>query len=264
MRKIEFEEPNKKKKSLRKFLKVSSVIFYISITLLVLNNRYNYNKLIKENNIVFTKVINDVYNPSELIEANVIVSTKKGSGSGSIIRVEKKSTYILTAAHVVSDRKIERGVDGKLERNLVPSRNITVISKKVKAKALIMKIDYDLDVAVIKIFKKINVKPVVIAKEEPELGETVWSLSNPGGYSDIINKGIFSGISEEEDQSFVSIGGFFGSSGGMCLNDKGEQIGVISTVLIATIGRHFPSLTVYNGITRTADLNEFLEDVLRK
>ncbi len=235
------------------------LIFFVAITSLVISNTYNYNQLMKNKDVVFTQIKDSSYVPTDLIEANVIVDTRKSAGTGSIIRVEDKATYVLTAAHVVSDRKIERNEKGRLEKNLVPSKFITVIHKKGRAEALIVKIDYELDIAVIKIHKKINVKPVPIAKEEPELGETVWSISNPGMHKDIINRGIFNGINK--DQSIVSIAGFYGSSGGMVVNEEGEQIGVISTVLIVNIGRHFPSLTGYNGITRTAELNKFLEGV---
>lgn len=262
MKKIKFKD----KRPLRAVPSYSSIgralktLSLIVLTSLVINNvynsTYNYNKTIKENKAV-TKIQDNSYNPANLVSANVVISTGKSGGSGSIIKVGDKTTYILTAAHVVSYKKLERDEKGKLKKKLVEARLITVIHKQGKSEALIVKINYKLDIALIKVFRKIDITPVKIAQEEPGLGETVWSISNPGNMKDIVNKGIFSGI--DADQSIVSIAGFFGSSGGMVLNEEGEQIGVISTVLVARIGRHFPSLTVYNGITRTADLNEFLK-----
>ena len=202
------------------------------------------------------------YIPTELIEANVIVATKQSSGSGSIIKVDKNKTYILTAAHVIYGEKIVRNDKDKLERQGKLSRNITITSNGKKYKALTVKIDRDLDLAVLKIYKKLNVKPVKISKEEPKLGDVVWTVGNPGGLTNVVNSGVFSTVDKEQGHAFVSTAGFFGSSGGMVVNTKGEQFGVISTVAIAKVKGYFPSITIYNGITRTKDLNKFLKGVL--
>lgn len=202
-------------------------------------------------------------NPKDLMEANVMVFTGKTKGSGSIIRVEKEYSYILTAAHVVSTTKVTRDKDNKLGRVTTVDEDITIHygkDFKQKVRATVKKIDQDLDIAVLKVYRNLKVTPVAIANVEPELGDIVWSISNPGNHEAVINKGIFSDI--EKDYAYVALGGFYGSSGGMCVNSKGEQIGVISTVVIARIGGFFPSLTIFNGITRTNNLNDFLKGLI--
>jgi hypothetical protein len=205
------------------------------------------------------------YTPVDKMSANILVLNDGGTGSGSVIKVDESGSYILTAAHVVST----------VVKYATPSsthfdpKNVYENSKKVTVTldrdgkefaAIIVKIDYQQDLAVLKTIKKLKVNPITIAKKEPKIGEVVWGISNPGGAFGIINNGIFS--TPEEEMSLVSIAGFFGSSGGMCLNNKGEQIGVISTVLTAEMNSFVQSLTVYMGITRTKDLNKFLKGIL--
>lgn len=272
------------------FKRVIAGVFKLAMVVMVVANTYGYYKITRANHeqILVRKVevnadkINDLengllrqeatsdslsYNPADLMEANVIIIAKsdRGSakGSGSIIRVEKEYTYILTAAHVISEPVIEINDKGVL--GYVNKESVDIMIKygngfKKKVRAQVQKVDYKLDVAVLKVLKKINVTPIKISQVEPQMGDVVWSLSNPGSFEGVINKGIFSSV--EEDYSYVALAGFFGSSGGMCLNNKGEQIGVISTVAIARVS-YSKSLTVYNGITRTGNLNNFLKGIVK-
>lgn len=205
------------------------------------------------------------YRPTDLIDANVLVGTKNGRGSGSIISVTDKGTYILTAAHVVYGQKIVRTEDDKLESRGKIARIVSIQFKGKEYKVRVVKIDRELDLAVLKTYKKLKVTPVKIAKEEPELGEIVWTVSNPGGQPNVLNNGVFSAVEEDPNENpvaYVSTAGYFGSSGGMIVNTKGEQIGVISTVAVARVGGYFPSITVYNGTARTHDLIKFLRGVI--
>jgi S1-C subfamily serine protease len=266
--------------------------FFAMITALVLCNTFNLNKqnntvisaddkdvvqLIEMNehrikglvidNIATSKaIVNLHYTPADKMGANVLVLTEKGGGSGSVIKVEADKSYVLTAAHVVSS--VVNGPDPKTLKEFKDptaiysnSRKVSIaFSDKKEYAAMIVKIDYENDMALLRIGERLDVTPIKIAKEEPKAGEVVWGISNPGGTFGIINNGIFS--TPVEEASLVSIAGYFGSSGGMCLNNKGEQIGVISTVLTARLTRFTSSLTVYMGISRTADLNNFLKGII--
>jgi len=235
-------------KSLTRLLQIG---FFILLTIVVISNAQKIKQrpeIYINNDIIETVKALD-YKPTDLIQANVGVSTKRGSGSGSIIKIDNKSTYILTAAHILYENEILLIENGKLKRSGKLSRNITVKIKKKEYKAIPVKVDKDLDIAVIKIYKKLNIKPVKIAKKQPEFGEVVWAISNPDGLIDVINKGIFSSI--QKSYAIVSVAGYFGSSGGMVLNSKGEQIGLISVVYSTIINGYFPAITVYNGITKT-------------
>lgn len=241
---------------------LSKLLFFVLLTMLVVSNtqRINQRPEIYINNDIIQKVNELDYRPTNLIDASVTVHSANSRGSGSIIKVEKKATLILTAAHVVFEQIIVRNTDGKLKRINIPSRNITVKLKKKKYKALLVKIDRELDIAVVKIFKRLNIKPVKIAKKEPEVGEIVWLISSPNGQLSALNRGTFSSV--KEDHAYVSTAGHFGSSGGMIVNTKGEQIGVIATIWLTQVNGFFPSVTIYNGITRTKDLNKFLKGIL--
>lgn len=273
----------------QKIIDIINGVFKLTLVVMVVANTYGYYKITRANheatlvrkvevnadkineleNILSRQVasMDDLqFNPKKLFKANVVIfsTSDRGTakGSGSIIRVDKDFTYVLTAAHVISESVVEVNNKGVLE--YVNKESVDIIIKygknyKKKIRAQVQKVDYSIDVAVLKIFKNIDVTPIKIAQVEPEMGDVVWSLSNPGSFEGVINKGVFSSV--KEDYSYVALAGFFGSSGGMTLNNKGEQIGVISTVAIARVS-YSKSLTVYNGITRTKNLNDFLKGIL--
>jgi len=252
-------------------------LFYTLLTALVLFNSYSIyrdspiyiNGLIHKNADSIKKLEGTVktnknivdklqFNPADYMDNNVLIYVGGGSGSGSIIRADA-NTYILTAAHVVNAAKLVV-VKGQLDTEQVPVVEITAVIKGKPYPAELVKIDDEVDVAVIKVKKKFRIVPLKIAEEEPKLGETVWTISNPGGVPDIVNKGVFSKSGEK--YALVATAGYFGSSGGMALNTKGEQIGVISTVMMTRVQRFFPNITVYNGITKTKNLRKFLKGIL--
>ena len=114
--------------------------------------------------------------------------------------------------------------------------------------------------AVLKIAHRLPVTPVKIGKKAPEIGETVWVISNPSGKIGFINKGIYGRT--DKNQVIVSVAGTPGSSGGMILNNKGEQVGVLVTGYTTHLRRFVPLATVFNGVTRTKDMNKFLKGIL--
>lgn len=238
------------------------LLFFVSLTILIVSNTQKIKQRpeIYINNDIIKKVNELDFKPTKLIQASVIVTNPESRGSGSIIKITKKSTYILTAAHVLYESKVKLLKNKELTMSVKLSRNITVKFRNKNYKALPIKVDRNIDVAVIKIYKSLKTTPVKIAKHEPKLGETVWAISNPDAQTNLVNKGVFSAI--DGKWSIVSTGGFFGSSGGMVINTKGEQIGIISNVLTAEISGYFPTLTGYNGITRTKALNKFLKGIL--
>jgi len=254
-----FERPKEKKVSIKNIFKL---LFLSILTIAVINNTYQYNSIrIAESKKKVIIIDYSEYIPTDIMQANVVISTSEGHGSGSIIKVTKDSTFILTAAHIVTKEEFVTNENNDTFLERIVHKDIKIIlPNKNKMKALVIKFDNPLDLAVLKVYRKLDIAPVKIAKTEPGLGETIWAISNPGSTYNLINKGIYS--SKNENTGVVSVGGFFGSSGGMCLNKKGEQIGIIKTILFAQINNLIPSITIYNGITRTNDLNEFLKDVL--
>jgi S1-C subfamily serine protease len=237
-------------------------LFFILLTTLVINNTYKIHKQpnIYINNEVIDAVKNLDYRPEELLNANVVVQNNVGMGSGSVIKVDNTGTLILTVAHVIREKRYYVAKGSKLEWRGIVSKNIDVIHNGKKYKAIPIKVSTELDLAVIKIYKKLDTVPVKIAKDAPKLGETVWAVSNPGGVPNIINKGVYN--SEQKNNAIVSVGGYFGSSGGMVVNTSGEQIGVIQSVYITTISGFFPAISTYNGISKTKILKRFLKGVL--
>jgi S1-C subfamily serine protease len=240
-----------------------------SIVNMIQENREEITDIRKESSRNAETIDDLAFTPTKMLKANVVVLSEfkegpGGYGSGSVIKVTDKRSYILTAAHVVSNVKYVQSSKG-LGKSLKPVHTLPktiqiVFDGKEKYVAMLVKIDYTLDVAVLRILRSLDVEPVKIARMEPNVGDKVWAISNPNGTLGVVNTGIFS--TPEREASIVSIAGFFGSSGGMCLNSEGEQIGVISTVVVAQINKFMPSLTVYNQITRTQALNDFLKDIL--
>lgn len=241
---------------------ILQILLYIVLTGAIISNQYAINKIsgVYFDSSILERIDALDYKPTNLIDSNVIVRNRKNRGSGSVIRITKNTTFILTAAHIVYEDKIIRNKYGKLEKKTYKSKRIIVETKNKKYKAVIIKVDKNLDIAIIKIFKNLKVKPVKIAKKEPEIGDIVWVISNPGPYLGLLNRGIFSFVKDE--YALISTASYFGSSGGMAVNTNGEQIGVISNIGVTTVNSYFPSITVFNGITRTKELNKFLKGIL--
>lgn len=168
-----------------------------------------------------------------LIHSSVFVKTPNGLGSGTVIAKTKDATYILTCWHVIrellnqtKEPKIGAAIGYNLYNDL-DSNNGTVMYG-----AFIIKFDETVDLALLKInFIDDKMTVASIAKWEPKIGETVYSVGNPLGILRTVSRGILSNY--QQDLYYVSDNmTTFGNSGGGLFNNRGELIGVPSQIPI--------------------------------
>ncbi len=190
-----------------------------------------------------------IYDTAKEINVGVIVyaqNQKVGEGSGIIVGEdkEKKYTYILTAAHVISDQGVSVQVQFSDESEL--DADIVGVDKKT-------------DVGVLRV-KKTGFKAATFGNSDKlTVGQKVYAIGNPGGtvFFGSFTNGIISAI----DRPVPSNASAYdlpciqhnaainpGNSGGALLNEYGQVIGLNSSKITDTdyegMGFSVPSNTV--------------------
>ena len=190
-----------------------------------------------------------IYEEAKEINVGVIVyaqNQKVGEGSGIIVGEdkEKKNTYIITAAHVISDK----GVSVQIQTNE---------GKEVDAD--IVGFDTKTDIGVLRV-NKTGFKAATFGNSDKlNVGQKVYAIGNPGGtvFFGSFTNGIISAI----DRPVASSTSAYdlpciqhnaainpGNSGGALLNEFGQVIGLNSSKITDTeyegMGFSVPSNTM--------------------
>lgn len=169
----------------------------------------------------------------DMENTSVFVESILGFGSGTVVYSTNENMYILTCYHVVEEivELNEKGITfpatvGYYKRN-EEGRQIGAIMHA----ADVIKYDKDIDLALLKIYQvDDNLKVALIAENEPEKGDTIYSVGNPLNRELVrtISRGILANKIEGYYLSDNTI--TFGNSGGGLFNSRGELIGVPALV----------------------------------
>ena len=167
-----------------------------------------------------------------LVYAN---GTASGSGSGVVYRVDGKTAYIITNAHVVSGATDVQVVFSNKE-----SVNATIVGSDTYSDIAVLKLTADFDMTAI----KCGVSSLL------DQGETVLAIGSPLGieYAGTVTQGIVSGIDrtvsvdlnddgqEDWDMNVIQTDAAInpGNSGGALVNMAGELVGITSMKLSNT------------------------------
>lgn len=190
-----------------------------------------------------------IYEEAKEINVGVIVyaqNQKVGEGSGIIVGAdkEKKNTYIITAAHVISDQ----GVSVQIQTN-----------DGKEYDAIIVGYDTKTDIGVLRV-EKTGFKAATFGNSDKlNVGQKVYAIGNPGGtvFFGSFTNGIISAI----DRPIASSTSAYdlpciqhnaainpGNSGGALLNEFGQVIGLNSSKITDTeyegMGFSVPSNTM--------------------
>ena len=152
-----------------------------------------------------------------------------GEGSGVVMGLDKdkKFTYIITCAHVVSGSEYTYGV-------------LTLDEKRYEAE--LVAFDTRTDIGVL----KVETTDIPVASfgdsNALQIGETVYAIGNPGGseFFGSITNGIVSSIDRSISSTYTmtciqhSAAINPGNSGGALVNAKGQVIGINSSKIAAT------------------------------
>ena len=169
-----------------------------------------------------------------LVYAN---GTASGSGSGVVYRVDGKTAYIITNAHVVSGATDVQVVFSNKE-----SVNATIVGSDTYSDIAVLKLTADFDMTAIKCGDSSLL----------DQGETVLAIGSPLGieYAGTVTQGIVSGIDrtvsvdlnddgqEDWDMNVIQTDAAInpGNSGGALVNMAGELVGITSMKLSNTSG----------------------------
>lgn len=167
-----------------------------------------------------------------LVYAN---GTASGSGSGVVYRVDGKTAYIITNAHVVSGATDVQVVFSNKE-----SVNATIVGSDTYSDIAVLKLTADFDMTAIKFGDSSLL----------DQGETVLAIGSPLGieYAGTVTQGIVSGIDrtvsvdlnddgqEDWDMNVIQTDAAInpGNSGGALVNMAGELVGITSMKLSNT------------------------------
>ena len=167
-----------------------------------------------------------------LVYAN---GTASGSGSGVVYRVDVKTAYIITNAHVVSGATDVQVVFSNKE-----SVNATIVGSDTYSDIAVLKLTADFDMTAIKCGDSSLL----------DQGETVLAIGSPLGieYAGTVTQGIVSGIDrtvsvdlnddgqEDWDMNVIQTDAAInpGNSGGALVNMAGELVGITSMKLSNT------------------------------
>ena len=167
-----------------------------------------------------------------LVYAN---GTASGSGSGVVYRVDGKTAYIITNAHVVSGATDVQVVFSNKE-----SVNATIVGSDTYSDIAVLKLTADFDMTAIKCGDSSLL----------DQGETVLAIASPLGieYAGTVTQGIVSGIDrtvsvdlnddgqEDWDMNVIQTDAAInpGNSGGALVNMAGELVGITSMKLSNT------------------------------
>lgn len=161
----------------------------------------------------------------EMLYSSVItVTTNTGGGSGVIV---SSDGYFLTNCHVV------KGYDQ------VSVFNASFNQSNLSAKVIFC--DEVNDIAICKLNSSLKFNPVELGHGEysHRPGSTIYLIGSPGGYTNLISKGIISGFfinDKETEQNYFIYDASSGSgaSGGALVNSAGKLIGINVSSIIAT------------------------------
>jgi len=193
----------------------------------------------------------------KIILANVKITniTEGSGGSGTHIKINGKS-YILTCAHLFKSK------DDLIS---VATNEPTLKNEFTKkGEAIIVLLDKEKDLALIKLNREWNYPYLKMAKKEPSLGEPIWIVGNPYVLNDVITFGKVVGYFRK-DCYVLSAKAYYGNSGGCVINRKGEVIGVMSAIGINFFS-HIPfsknvGAQAFSMAVRLKTIKEFLKEV---
>ena len=156
-----------------------------------------------------------------LVYAN---GTASGSGSGVVYRVDGKTAYIITNAHVVSGATDVQVVFSNKE-----SVNATIVGSDTYSDIAVLKLTADFDMTAIKCGDSSLL----------DQGETVLAIGSPLGieYAGTVTQGIVSDDGQEDwDMNVIQTDAAInpGNSGGALVNMAGELVGITSMKLSNT------------------------------
>ena len=155
------------------------------------------------------------------VKVEILTDEGVGTGSGVIINIIDKSTIILTAGHICKPNITEINV-------------IDLFQNDYKVIGMIKAQEDDLCLLIVD--SVIDVKPIKISENKPEIGQHVYNIAAPLGLHAknmaLMFQGYYQGQLKLEEEKHIldlySVPGIGGSSGSPIFEDNWNIIGIVS------------------------------------
>lgn len=167
----------------------------------------------------------EVIQSCEQCVVNLEVEREEGTGQGTGFFI-RKDGLVATNFHVI---------DGAM---VIKAQNYQGFRLSVEG---ILAVDEARDLAIIKFAAKdLPVLPLS-SKSLPEKGEEILAIGNPFGLDTSVTRGIVSALRNEDDAQVIQFDAAVspGSSGSPLLNNSGEVLGVVTSVIASRQGHNF-------------------------
>ena len=194
----------------------------------------------KSNSLLDSTVRIRVMNPATLL-----------SSTGTGVAVE--NGLILSAAHIL-------GKGGEIEILIGNGDAAESFEGKVEA------VDQILDLCLIRVVdafeKKVSLPPVKILADFPvPVGSRVYAVGNPLGYTLTVSEGIVSACGVDKGEKFLLTDALIksGNSGGPLVNQRGELIGLVLSIVEAQ-GARGDAGRSYGSVIPSIDIQQFLSN----
>jgi|15BtaG_2_1085339.scaffolds.fasta_scaffold00054_9 S1-C subfamily serine protease len=154
------------------------------------------------------------------------------AGSGFIVGVGERGSFVMTAAHVCRDR--DEDANRLLEHKIVDLDGNEHVG-------ITLAYDIQADICLMYATGLTNKRALTVSPNEPKPGDRLYNLAAPAGIFDInmmpILEGFYNGVSS--GAAVYSIPAAGGSSGSPVLNSHMQIVGLIHSVHVA-----FPMITI--------------------
>ena len=169
--------------------------------------------------------------PEQIIETVVVVE----EASGIVVYSDDELTLVLTAFHVIEE-KVD--IVNNTVGDIIVSYRYYITPNIIMSEGYMVTdvtINKDLDLALLKIVPNKRLDYRRIAKDDPHLGDNIWTAGNPMGSYRSLKKGIISATQNRfnrygQPEWEISDGVIFGASGGGVFTEDGDLCGIISSV----------------------------------
>jgi len=198
-----------------------------------------------------SSIISPIQHFENIINSNLFLRAENGYiGSGTYL-IYHEQPFVLTAAHVLENAE-ETEIEVCHIRPYESNMNTDCTHIDVHHEMNIISSPYPAghDYALVALRERLwsPIPAVVNTEYDLHIGELIYIVGNPVGYSNIVSSGVVSGIMTFETGEvpqiwFTDADAYFGSSGGGVYNSEGNLIGYM----------HGLSATRFNGIMIPVD-----------
>jgi len=182
-----------------------------------------------------TKIIAEALEKTFMVESIDMVEGVKENGAAFCVA----PGYFVTCAHVIQKYNKQKVLE---MRNSPPNVVVNLVQRENRFRAKVVKIDYKLDIAIIK--ADVNIPSFIIDTSPIPIGEDIVSIGSPHGYENNVSTGTLGSVDRKiyfykgaPRYMFVDLSILPGNSGGPVISQStGAVIGMVTLIVSGKSG----------------------------